>query len=242
MALNKGQLYERALFRELQKNGKIPLNITTIEQIVGQDITVFNRYGESGIEVKSSVTAAFGSGTLKFDHSKKDSPWKLIETSEEDNENTSKDIMKSIAEKYRIADKVNKQWYKNNGNYYPFYLEESNSSPLDHIIRIPKANRGKQDLEALSEIKISCDKKDISDYYTSKGSYYIQIHNKGLYWLGKDDPLNIKDKISKFSPNQTFIRVRVQPKGGSAYNFSYGLYITGLSLSLENLDRNVNII
>jgi len=33
MALNKGQLYERNLFNELKKNGKVPQNITTTEQM-----------------------------------------------------------------------------------------------------------------------------------------------------------------------------------------------------------------
>lgn len=242
MGFNKGQLYERRLFRELKNAGKIPNEINDIEQIPGQDITVENQFGRSGLEVKLSLTAAFGSGTLKFDNGNKVSPWILTESNELDDENTSKEIMRSIARKYKITDKVNKQWYLDNDKYYPFYLEEEKKNPMKNITRIPRDKRGKQDLEALSEIKIRCDYRDIVKYYTSKGSHYIQIGGKGLYWFGDEDPLNISSKLKLFAPQETFIRVRVQPKGSGKYNFSYGLYTKGLSPSTSDLDRDINVI
>lgn len=242
MALNKGQIYERSIFRDLKRNGKIPDYITRVNQIPGQDITAYNRYGESGIEVKLSFSAAFGSGTLKFDHSKSRDPWILTETDVQDDEDTSKEIMRNVARKYRLTDLVNKEWYRNNGNYYPFYLEESNPSPARPILSKPRSKRGKEDLENLSEIKVRCSERDIIDYYTSKGSNYIQIGKKGLYWFGKEDPLNISNKIPLFLPQETLIRVRVQPKGSGRYNFSYGLYIRNISASKEDLDKNMYII
>lgn len=242
MALNKGQLYERSLFRLLQTNGKVPSDITRIEQIPGQDITVQNQFGRSGIEIKLDLSAAFGSGTLKFDNSNKQEPWKLTETDESDDDNTSKEIMRNVARKYRLTEKVNKEWYKNNENYYPFYLEEEKYKPVPNILKIPRSQRGKRDAEALSEIKVSCKYSDIVEYYTSKESHYIQIGNKGLYWFGKDDPLNIADKLNRFAPTETFLRVRVQPKGSGKYNFSYGLYVKGLSSTSQDLMRNPNII
>ena len=242
MALNKGQLYERSLFRQLKIAGKIPFDIHFVEQIPGQDITVFNRNGQSGLEVKGKYTAAFGSGTLKFDNSNKQSPWKLTESDEDDDENTSKELMRNFARQYRLVEKVNKNWYKDNRNYYPFYLEESKEAPLKSIIKIPKSKRGKQDQEALGEFRIKCSNSKISQYYISKGSHYIQIKGKGIYWFGGEDPLQISNNISKFSPTETYIRVRVQSKGSGSYNFSYGLYIGGISPSIADLDRNLNII
>jgi hypothetical protein len=242
MGFNKGQLYERKLFKELKDAGKIPSKINNIEQIPGQDITVENRFGTSGLEIKLNLSAAFGSGTLKFDNSPNKLPWVLTESSELDDENTSKEIMRSIARKYKLTDKVNKKWYLDNDKYYPLYLEEEKINPFKNVIKIPRDKRGKQDLEALSEIKIRCSYSDIADYYTSKGSYYIQIGGKGLYWFGGEDPLNISNNLKLFAPSETFIRVRVQPKGSGKYNFSYGLYAKGLSASNEDLDRNLNVI
>ncbi len=242
MGFNKGQLYERKIFRELKLAGKIANDINDVEQIPGQDITVENQFGTSGLEVKLDLSSAFGSGTLKFDNSKKPSPWILTESNELDDENTSKEMMRNIARKYRITDKVNKEWYLDNDKYYPLYLEESSPSPMRNITRIPRDKRGKQDLEALSELKIKCGRGDIADYYTSKGSHYIQIGGKGLFWFGKEDPLNISNRIKLFHPEETFIRVRVQPKGSGKYNFSYGLYTKGLSSSMEDLDRDISII
>lgn len=242
MGFNKGQLYERSLFRKLKNEGKIPQYINDVEQIPGQDITVENQFGQSGLEIKLNLSAAFGSGTLKFDTTKKLSPWVLTESNELDEENTSKEIMRNIARKYRVTEKVNREWYSNNGKYYPLYLEEEKVNPLQNITRIPRNKRGKQDLEALGELKIRCSYTDIRDYYISKGTYYIQIGGKGLYWFGESDPLNISSELNLFSPNETFIRVRVQPKGSGKYNFSYGLYARGLSPSRQNLDRNTDIL
>lgn len=243
MALNKGQIYEKNLFNELKKNGKVPQNITTVEQIEGQDITVYNRKGESGIEIKSTYSAAFGSGTLKFDFNDKVKPWKLLKESSEDEDGEEinpTDIMNNIAKTYKLAEKVNKKWYTDNGNYYPLYLEEDNKIPVAKIKAIPRSKRGQRDFEVLHEFKIRCNKSDVEDYYTSKGSYYIQIKGKGLYWLGKKDPLNISSMITRFNPTETYIRVRVHNKGGGKYNFSYGLYIKNLSASKFDLDDNTN--
>ena len=150
--------------------------------------------------------------------------------------------MRNVARKYRLVEKVNKEWYKDNDKYYPFYLEESSPSPLRNITKIPKSKWGKQDLEALGELRIRCSSSDITDYYISKGSHYIQIHDKGLYWFGGEDPLKISNSISKFAPSETFIRVRVQSKGSGRYNFSYGLYIKSISRSKADLNRNLNLI
>lgn len=242
MSLNRGQLYEIKIFNELKKNNNIPQHITKVEEIEGQDITVFNRSGESGIEVKLSLNSAFGSGTLKFDYNNKKSPWYLLETDidDENDEVVPKNIISKIAKKYKLAEKVNKHWYTDNGNYFPLYLEETNTKPIKNITLIPKGKRGKQDFEVLHEFKINCSKDDIVDYYTSKGSYYVQIGGKGLYWFGKSDPLNISKIISKFNPTNTFIRVRVQSKGSGKYNFSYGLYCKNLPNSSFDLEKNTN--
>lgn len=242
MGLNKGQIYERDLFNKLKASNCVPQHISKAEEIKGQDITVFNRHGESGIEVKLGLNTAFGSGTLKFNYSNTNKPWYLLEDDfdEENGEITSKKIMIDIAKKYNLVEKVNKNWYIDNGNYFPLYLEESNKNPIKNITSIPKRERGKRDFEVLHEFKIDCKKDDIINYYTNNGSYYIQIGGKGLYWFGKSDPLNISKLISIFNPTKTFIRVRVQDKGSGKYNFSYGLYCTDLQKSSFDLEKNTN--
>jgi hypothetical protein len=147
MSLNKGQIYERDLFNNLKASNCVPHHISKVEEIKGQDITVFNRQGESGIEVKLSLNSAFGSGTLKFNYSDSKKPWYLLEDDfdEENGEITSKKIMIDIAKKYKLIEKVNKNWYIDNGNYFPLYLEESNKNPIKNITSISKRERGKRD-------------------------------------------------------------------------------------------------
>jgi hypothetical protein len=242
MGLNKGQIYERNLFNELKENDCVPQHVSKVEQIKGQDITVFNRHGESGIEIKLNLSSAFGSGTLKFNYSDTRKPWYLLEEDfdDENGETTSKKIMEEISKKYKLVEKVNKNWYVDNGNYMPLYLEESNKKPIKNITSIPRRERGKRDFEVLHEFRVNCSKDDIANYYASKGSHYIQIGEKGLYWLGKSDPLNISKLISNFNPTKTFIRVRVQDKGSGKYNFSYGLYCKNLQKSSFDLEKNTN--
>lgn len=242
MGLNQGQLYEQKIFSELKANQKIPKNISRIDQVDGQDITVFNSNGQSGIEIKSTSSAAFGSGTLKFDYRNSRNPWKLLtlEVDDEYGEKFPKGIMETAAKQYKILDKVNSEWFIKNGKYQPLYLEEDNPNKIKRILSIPKKDRGKRDSEALSEIKIDCDKSVIENYYSTKGSFYIQIKESGLFWLGKKDPLNISKIVSRFNPSKTFIRIRVQPKGNGKYNFSYGLYIKGLQKSSFDLDKDMN--
>lgn len=242
MGLNKGQIYERNLFNQLKENDCVPQHISKVEQIKGQDITVFNRHGESGIEIKLNLNTAFGSGTLKFNYSDARKPWYLLgeDFDEENSEKTSPKIMEELAKKYKLVEKVNKNWYNDNGNYMPLYLEESNKNPIKNITSIPRRERGKRDFEVLHEFRVDCSKDDIVNYYVAKGSHYIQIGGKGLYWLGKGDPLNISKLISNFNPSKTFIRVRVHDKGSGKYNFSYGLYCKNLQKSSFDLEKNTN--
>lgn len=239
---NQGILYERELFSRLKNENLIEQHILGPEHIKGQDLTITNKNGVTcGIEVKYITGAAFGSGTLKFDYSNKINPWKLTT----DTDDTSKEMMKVVAKKYNLLNEVNTKWYKNNNNYEPLYMEEDRKSPNKSVLNILKSNRGKTDQTNLNEFRIeNISKNEIEDYYSSKGSYYIHIKDKGIYWLGKNDPLEIKDQISRFEPTKTYLRVRIQPKGRNLYRFSYELYISGLpnSINRKGLDGNFDFL
>lgn len=230
---NRGIAYERSLFSKLKNANLIEQNILGPEHIKGQDLTVTNKNGiKSGIEIKYVYAAAFGSGTLKFDYSNQRTPWKFTE----DSDDQSKEMMKSIAKKYNLLTEVNNRWYRDNNKYEPMYLEESRTSPNKNILTIEKSKRGQIDQSKLVEFRLeNISKNEIEEYYASKGSHYIHIRGKGIYWLGKEDPFGIKDNISRFNPAKTYLRVRVQPKGNQHYRFTYELYISGLSNSKNKI-------
>lgn len=228
---NRGISYERELFAQLKSANLIEQHILGPEHIKGQDLTITNKKGlTSGIEVKYITSAAFGSGTLKFDYTNTINPWKLTDDSEDD----SKELMKKVAKKYNLLNEVNTKWYLNNNRYEPLYLEENRKSPSRLILNTKRSDRGKADQSRLEEFRIeNISKTEIEEYYNSKGSYYIHIKEKGIYWLGREDPFGIKDTISRFDPAKTYLRIRVQPKGRDQYRFTYELYISGLSNSIN---------
>jgi hypothetical protein len=239
---NRGISYERELFSKLKIANLIEQHILGPEYIKGQDLTIKNKKGAtSGIEVKYITNAAFGSGTLKFDHTNTTNPWKLTDDSEDD----SKELMKSVAKKYNLLNEVNSKWYVSNNRYEPLYLEENKKSSSRLILNIKRSDRGKTDQSRLEEFRIeNISKTVIEEYYNSKGSYYIHIKEKGIYWLGRKDPFGIKDSISRFDPAKTYLRIRVQPKGRDQYRFSYELYISGLpnSLNRKGLDGDFDFL
>jgi len=255
MSINAGIAYERQLFTQLKLKGYIPKDITKPEQISGQDLTIINSIGQtSGIEVKyadGNKFPSFGSGTLKFNFARSyvfDNPWEFAEISADSND---KQVMQSIASNYNLRDTVNKNWFENNNRYIPFLIDQYFTKAANaRGISIPPRNVAyKEDKQNLKEIKIPCSVSDILTYYNSKGSYYMQISGHGLFWLGQKDPLNISNKISTFSAEGAYFRIRVQPKSGSgdsvtSYNFAYDLNISNFTggISYYDLDKNLNFL
>jgi hypothetical protein len=229
MALNSGQRYELEIFNKLKTAGFIESGHNKPESIKGQDVTVVNSKGKSGIEVKIEFNKVdFGSGTLGFDFRNK--KWFLKEGRTEENL-----IIKNIVENENFIDFINDKWYKNNPNrkyHEPQYLEEEKASNLksSSVISINRDLRGKVDQENLSSITKRITNVDvINKYYITKGSNYIHIKGKGLYWLGGNDPLGIKDKITLFKPSASEILARVQYKSKGQWRFGVFLKVSRLN-------------
>jgi hypothetical protein len=256
MSVNAGIAYERQLFTQLKLKGYIPKDIHKPEQIPGQDLTIVNSIGQtSGIEVKyadGNKFPSFGSGTLKFNFARSyvfDNPWEFAEITADLND---KQVMQSIASNYNLRGIVNQNWFENNNRYIPYLIDQHfTKAAKAKGLSIPSRNEAyKEDKKNLTEIKkIPCKISDILAYYNSKGSYYIQISGHGLFWLGKEDPLNISNNIPMFSAEDAYFRVRVQPKSGSgdsvtSYNFAYELNISKFTAGISNynLERNLKFL
>jgi hypothetical protein len=229
MSLNSGQKYELEIFNKLKSAGFIDNVHSKPESIKGQDVTVINSKGKSGIEVKIEFNKVdFGSGTLGFDFI--DKKWFLKEGKTDEYS-----IIKNIVDSEKFIDTINDKWYENNPNrkyHEPQYLEEEKASNLRSsiVISINRDLRGKVDQENLSTVTKRLTNVDyINKYYISKGSNYIHIKGKGLYWLGGKDPLGIKDKITLFNPSAAEILSRVQYKSRGQWRFGVFLKVTRLN-------------
>ena len=118
-----GHKYEEDLVNKLLAVGLIPAGK---EKPAGADdripdITIKNIRGqESGVEVKLTLRAAFGSGSLAFDYSAywmKRDPWFIKEHDKYGDEVGEAQLMiAKMAREVRLEEKVNDKWFWNNRN------------------------------------------------------------------------------------------------------------------------------
>lgn len=258
-----GHKYEEDLVNKLLAVGLIPAGK---EKPAGADdripdITIKNIRGqESGVEVKLTLRAAFGSGSLAFDYSAywmKRDPWFIKEHDKYGDEVGEAQLMiAKMAREVRLEEKVNDKWFWNNRNsskYVPYKIDQGLQLLKQKGINVSVSNTeqyetDKKFLEEKPEKggigPIPCPVQNIRSYYLSKKSYYIQIGDKGLYWLGGFDPLGLREgrrntpMIPLFNPSECWFRVRVQYKTSSSYIFNYGLYTKGLENAPYSLGKN----
>jgi len=217
------------------------------------DITIQNGSGvESGVEVKLQESAAFGSGSLGFDYTavtvtNKD-PWYILEVNPQGEEiKEAQRMISAMAKAVDLVGEVNSYWYYNNRvspKYIPYKIDKG-VELFKRAGLVIKENAQKQydtDKKKLQESAkwpgghLSCPASNIVNYYTAKKSYYMQIGDRGLYVLGTNDPLGLRAKgAPSFNPRESYFRVRVQPKGGTAYRFAFELYCKGLPKSSISL-------
>lgn len=122
-----------------------------------------------------------------------------------------------------VLNTIQREWYTNKGKYYP------------------GTKASKYDQQILGEIRIPINARYIRDYY--KYCDYIQIKGKGLYSIDRNkDPLNLNPTF--FEPTDSFIRVRVQNKGGNEFRYALELYIGSILNSniREGLDGDLSFL
>lgn len=122
-----------------------------------------------------------------------------------------------------ILNVIQTVWYINKGKYYP------------------GTRASKYDQQILGEIKIPIHARHIREYY--KYCDYIQIKGKGLYLLDRSkDPLKLNPTF--FDPTGSYIRVRVQNKGGNDFRYAIELYIGDVLTSniRDGLDGDLSFL
>ena len=254
---NAGLLYEIALFNDLQSKGFIPEG----SRVAGADdsipdITIQNSAGtQAGVEIKLQVGAAFGSQVLHFDYGQvstqgnTSTPWYIPTVAP----GTTNALMRDFAEQVNLIDTVNATWWTNNilneQHYVPYGASDERGGKVAYLNTNPprpttngqsRYQSDRDNLSGGSGFRVDIPASTIREYYTAKSSYYMQIgsgRSKGLYWMGKQDPLNIQRQIPLFDPGESNFRVRVQPKtrgiGGAVgtYSIHFAIYISRLGTS-----------
>jgi hypothetical protein len=232
-----GYRYEKDLIFYLNKNNNIPAGMNqpagTDDSI--PDITIQSKGNESGVEVKLSDNVPFGSGTIGFDYLKFSAdlnPWFMKESKKEAGQ-----FISEMADQVNLIEEVNKKWFYKNSKidyYVPYKIEEQRQYFKGKNLP-EKRIQYETDKKNLNDIYISCPVINISNYYIRKKSYYVQIGNKGLFWFGGPDPLNLKNILPKYNPIEAQFRIRVQYKTSTNYRYAYELYGKGLQKSPYSL-------
>lgn len=132
------------------------------------------------------------------------------------------EIPKIVSEN-NVLNIIQENWYTNKGKYYP------------------GTRASKYDQQILGEIRIPINARYIRSYY--KYCDYIQIKGKGLYLIDRNkDPLKLNPTF--FEPTDSYIRVRVQNKGGTEFRYALELYIGSVLNSniREGLDGDLTFL
>lgn len=205
----------------------------------GLDMAIKRSLNKSGLELKNKPTAA-GSVVLKYikDH------WTWGEADTEE-----KKFLIGVGNEIGVLKMMNRYWKKP-------VLQYSKDGKNKIYIGIPQHAAFDVDRRRFSshsgtgDIVKEVPSKAICDYYNKKGSYYINIGNRGLFLLGSRDPLGLNAALRKkgMAPipdfaneaTRTVMRVRLQSKGKGHhryqdYQFAFTLEMSAVNTSPYNL-------
>lgn len=253
MAAQRGFEYEENLLAYLISHGYAPAGSSHAgaDDSV-PDITIQNSEGiTAGVEVKKLEGAAYGSSTLGFDYldvarkgERTARPWVLLNPA-----GSAQQLLVEMANRVDLINTVNMDWWTNGDYYIPSQIETGGTERKLKEAPTPQRSKNdmyRDDLGKMSDINIPCPAQNIRNYYTSKGNSYIMLGDKGLFWLGGEDPLRISANIPQFNPTNTYFRCRVQSKGSDVWHrYAVELYCSGVGqsqYSIGKCDTNANII
>lgn len=169
------------------------------------------------VEIKAGMKATFG--TMSFRHTIGTKEFEPVGTYGEDFDealNAIKDFLatksKDIARKYNTLKKSAKDIHKEKifrHNRLSFQLPKY---IYVDMFNIPDGASDELKKEKTTFGRASMTGDGIAEHYNAKDVYYIQIKNKGLYYIGADV---LKLGVPKFSPTLD-LSVRFKPSGGKA--------------------------
>jgi len=223
MAGEQGFIYEKKINKILKDSGLEDKSF----QPAGSDSNapdgmILFQGDEYKLEIKLDTKADFGQGSLAYDMKKK--KWTIAGS-----KTPSGQAMREFLEMIGADKLVNRAW----GKHGP---PRKGTVPDERINKKDVAF----DYAHFKDEKVRVDPKAIADYYNTKKTYYIQIGDHGLYYMGKDVA---GIGCSEFKPDVA-LRIRLK-RGGSMpiynYRFSTALQVTNLPKSNMDIENKTDI-
>ena len=187
------------------------------------------------IELKEKLSADFGQLNLDFDF---DVDGFYIDENKKSNQAESAQVLIALNKSFNAIDKINRFWNpmgpgKTPNRFHPDYKTWNLQTRVSkYILDTQKFPSPPSDFISGPQVVDGVEK-----YYNSKGVYYLQIKNKGLYYMGSN-PRNwncssLSDKIGG-----GHIRIRVKPnsKNKDKWSFLMALKLEALGTSDTSLD------
>lgn len=216
MAGQKGFEYEKNVAAVLKKLDITPKNFQPAGAGHDQPDLMIKLPGTKDSEAEGCelkiMAASAGSLVMKYDPK---SGWGFNDLKADEDE---KKFIRDIAYEVGIVDSIQKQWKdmpakrdrnKQDAEWKAFFGSKTNKELYE------------RDKKLFRDIKGEIPAVKIEQYYNKKKTYYVNVGTHGFYLLGKKNPLKLSG-VPLFSQKAKAIyRARVQPKGGSAYQFTF---------------------
>ena len=192
------------------------------------------------IELKEKLAADFGQLNMDFDF---DVGGFYIDVYKKSNQSDSAQVLIGLNNSFNVINIANRVWNPMGFGRTPNRFHPNYES-WNILTRVSKYILDTQKFPSPASALMSGSNvvKGVEDYYNSKGVYYLQVKNKGLYYMGSN-PRNwtcsrLSDKVSEGN-----IRIRVKPNSitNGRWSFLMALKLGALgksNTSLDPWDRN----
>lgn len=226
MAAQQGFQYEINAANVLKPIGLVPASFTPAGAGHNQpDLLLSYKKKLSGCELKITAASA-GSLVLKYDASRKSSPWGFGDIKSDDEE---KQFIKDLAHEVKLFNLINKQWKE-----MPFKRDKDKLWEATAGKLTPQA-RYERDRDTFKDIGGEIPATKIEEYYNKKDTYYVNVGTHGFYMMGSSNPLRLKGVPTFGSSVKATYRARVQYKGGGNYQFTFEMQFSMKNKSPFNI-------
>lgn len=223
MTAQQGFQYEVNAANFLKPLGLVPKSFTPAGASHDQpDLMLQYKKKTSGCELKITDASA-GSLVLKYDITNKRQPWAFNDIDANDDE---KLFLRDLAIRSGALKRINATWKES-----PIKRDKDKNWQL-LFGKLTPEQRYRRDLELFRDIKEDIPASEISDYYNTKKTFYVNVGTHGFYLFGNKDELGLSSTIKKLSlPSipkfenaaRAWYRARVQYKGSGNYQFTFEL-------------------
>jgi hypothetical protein len=230
----QGFEYEKNVSKRLKKIGLVENDFEPVGAGHDRaDLEIYWKKQTINVELKTEG-ASGGSLALQWDGNKpKGKRWHFSDVSKDDE----KQFLANLAESSGALSDLNKKWDKVPAKFARKNSRENEEKLLSYAWKNAKDSNSKEiiyemEKQKFKEISETLPGSVISDYYEKKKTYYVNVGTSGFYIFGRKDPNKINEhcrekgitKVPSFADSADVkYRVRVQPKGGGNFQYTFEL-------------------